>query len=540
MTEVQADVVVIGGGVGGVAAALAALDGGASVVLTEETAWLGGQLTSQAVPPDENPWIEDFGAAGSYQRFRFLVRDYYRRAYPMTEAARSNPLLNPGNGGVSRICHEPRVALAVIDELLAPHRASGRLRVLLDHRPVRVEVDGDRVTAVVVRGPSGTETVLTGAYMLDATELGDLLDLAGIEHVMGAESQDDTGEPHALPGPGEPLDQQAFTVCFAVEHLPGEDHVIDRPADYDFWATYQAPFRPATQLSWTELVPDTLAPHHRSIFRSEDSLDGRDAGDLWHFRRIVDADNFLPDSGIRDVTLVNWQAVDYWQGPLAGVDAETAATHVRRARQLSLSYLYWMQTEAPRHDGGVGYPGLRLRGDLLGDTSDGLAIAPYIRESRRIVGEQRIVENDVSVAVRGNRGAVSYTDSIGIGSYRIDLHPSVGGAGGSPRSFVDVDTYPFQIPLGALIPVRVENLLPAAKNIATTHVTNGCYRLHPVEWSIGEAAGAMAARCVRLRVSPRAVRHNPAGLEDFQRELATGRGVRISWPESVRTSTEYY
>ena len=47
-------------------------------------------------------------------------------------------------------------------------------------------------------------------------------------------------------------------------------------------------------------------------------------------------------------------------------------------------------------------------------------------------------------------------------------------------------------PLGALIPVRAENLLPANKNIGTTHITNGCYRLHPVEWSIGEAVGALA------------------------------------------------
>src|SRR3712207_8972640 len=48
---------------------------------------------------------------------------------------------------------------------------------------------------------------------------------------------------------------------------------------------------------------------------------------------------------------------------------------------------------------------------------------------------------------------------------------------------------PFQVPLGAMIPVRVNNLIAGCKNIGTTHVTNGCYRLHPVEWTIGEAAG---------------------------------------------------
>jgi len=52
---------------GGVAAALAAADRGARVVLSEETDWLGGQLTSQAVPLDEHPWIEDFGCTARYR-----------------------------------------------------------------------------------------------------------------------------------------------------------------------------------------------------------------------------------------------------------------------------------------------------------------------------------------------------------------------------------------------------------------------------------------------------------------------------------------
>src|SRR5437899_742389 len=67
--ELRADVVIIGGSTGGVAAALAAARGGAHVVLTEETDWIGGQLTSQAVPPDEHLWVENFGVTRSYRRF---------------------------------------------------------------------------------------------------------------------------------------------------------------------------------------------------------------------------------------------------------------------------------------------------------------------------------------------------------------------------------------------------------------------------------------------------------------------------------------
>ena len=51
LRELQCDVAVIGGGFGGVAAALGALRNGQRVVLTEETDWIGGQVTSQAVPP---------------------------------------------------------------------------------------------------------------------------------------------------------------------------------------------------------------------------------------------------------------------------------------------------------------------------------------------------------------------------------------------------------------------------------------------------------------------------------------------------------
>ena len=74
MRELHADVVVVGGGTGGYAAALAVARMGKKVILTEETDWFGGQLTSQGVPPDEHPWIEEFGCTRSYRRFRQGVR----------------------------------------------------------------------------------------------------------------------------------------------------------------------------------------------------------------------------------------------------------------------------------------------------------------------------------------------------------------------------------------------------------------------------------------------------------------------------------
>jgi hypothetical protein len=523
-----ADVLIIGGGLGGVAAALAAARAGRSVLMTEEFAWLGGQLTSQAVPPDEHSWVEQFGITASYRALRDGIRDYYRRHYPLTPRALGAAHLNPGAGHVSRLCHEPRVAVAVIDAMLAPYRGSGRLRVLHGFVPVAAETDGDRVTSVTVSSP-GTRLVLTAPFILDATETGELLPLTGTEYVTGFESQDETGEPSA-PDVADPANMQAFSVCFTVDHVDG-DHTIDRPAAYSKWRDFQPPFWGGKMLSWQTPNPRTLETSTRSFTPNPDDdpwlvdADQRaDPGDgnLWTFRRIAARRNFGHGAYPSDICLVNWPMIDYFEAPI--IDVPDAAAHVAAARELSCSAFYWLQTEAPRPDGGTGYPGLRLRGDITG-SEDGLAMAPYIRESRRIRAEYTVVEQDLSLAVRGDKGAVSHADTVGVGMYRIDLHPSTGG-----DNYIDVGSCPFEIPLGALIPQRMENLLPAGKNIGTTHITNGSHRLHPVEWNVGEVAGLLAAFCLNRAVTPRAVRNTPALLADFQERLAAD-GVELRWPD---------
>ncbi len=374
-------------------------------------------------------------------------------------------------------------------------------------------------------------SITASHYILDATELGDLLELADVESIIGAESQTQTGEMHAVEGEAQPLDQQAISWCFAIDHLEGEDHTIDKPTDYDFWREYQADFWPGKQLSWLYPSPITLETVHRQIFHAEvpHRYTGG-PGDLWHFRRILYKGHY-PDGTFRsDITLVNWPQIDYWLKPLLGVSEEVKQAALRECQQLSYSLLYWMQTEAPRHDGiGYGYPGLRLRHDVVG-TTDGMAKYVYVREARRILSEFTVLEEHVGVQQRaGMNCAEQFDDSVGIGSYRIDLHPSTG-----LRTYVDISSYPFQIPLGSLIPQRVENLLPACKNLGVTHITNGCYRLHPVEWNIGEAAGALAAYCLDKGLSPRQVRNTETHLRDFQCLLKDQLGIPLDWPMYAR------
>src|SRR3712207_1556751 len=96
--------------------------------------------------------------------------------------------------------------------------------------------------------------------MVDATETGELLELAAVEHVLGAESRADTGEPHAVDGPADPLDQQALTWCMALDHLPGEDHTIDRPEGYERFRDFRPPFWPGPLFGWTVSDHVTHAP----------------------------------------------------------------------------------------------------------------------------------------------------------------------------------------------------------------------------------------------------------------------------------------
>jgi hypothetical protein len=522
------DLLVLGGGLGGVAAALTATALGRRVVLVERGDWLGGQLTTQAVPPDEHRWIETPLAAPSYQRLRSAIRDHYRRNHPLRPEAAALEALNPGLGYVSRLCCEPRVAALAIEELLSPAQSAGLLTILRRTELVAVDRDGDRIGDVHVRSTlDGSTRTLSATWVADATELGDVLALADVDHVVGAEGLDETGELHA-PEVADPLDQQAVTWCCALEFTSAGDWTIERPPGYEHWLTTRDPRWPGPQLSFEDVVPHSLEARTRPLFGA-DPLVGETTAqrDLWQYRRILSRAQLDPGFRGGEVTCVNWPQTDYWELPLLGVDDATRTAALAGARDLTLSFVHWLQTAAPRHDGGTGYPELRLRGDATG-TEDGLAKEVYVRESRRVRALTTVTEAHIGREQRGSATAEQFPDSVGTGYYRIDLHPSASG-----RNYVDIDSLPFQIPLGALLPTGVTNLLAANKNIGTTHVTNGAYRLHPVEWSIGEAVGALAAYCSSTTTEPHQVHGTPALLRRFQDLLAGRLGISLAWPAEV-------
>ncbi|WP_404404816.1 FAD-dependent oxidoreductase [Jeotgalibacillus malaysiensis] len=516
MNQLTVDLIIIGGGLGGTAAAIAACAKGLRVYMSEPTDWIGGQVTSQGVPPDEHQWIEEFGRTLRYREYRESVRSTYKKIMNVTAEEKH---LNPGNGLVSNICHDPRVSLQVLKEMILPYQLTGLLTVDYKTAPAETERTGRMLQSVVFRHVETDKyTQVSGKYVIDASEEGDLLPLAGMNYVTGAEAKSETGEEHAR-DVADPKDIQAFTYVLGIEYRDGEDHTIEKPEMYDFWKSFKPDFWPDQYLSFYAPHPQTKEKRTYTLFKEENGFP------LWNYRRILHTGSFAQIEHAGEVTLMNWPMNDYFLGNVYEVSEEERKKHDYQAKQLSLSLLYWMQTELERADGKKGYPGLMLRKDIF-ETRDGLAKAPYIRESRRIKAEYTVTEDDVSPRVQPNQSGKQYEDSVGVGSYSIDLHPSIGG-----RNYLDIPALPFHIPLGALIPADMDNVIAGSKNIGTTHITNGCYRLHPVEWNIGESAGELAAFCIRTGHTPKEVRNDQSLLASFQQTLQNS-GVELEWPES--------
>ena len=536
--ELQSDVVIIGGGLGGCASALSALDSGLNVILTEETDWLGGQLTSQGVPPDEHKWIENFGCTKSYKKLRHSVREFYRKNYPLTNKAKNNILLNPGNGSVSRLCAEPKAYLKCIENLFLKYLANKQLTILKNNIPKSAELLKDEIRCISVENQvTGNITLLRGDFFVDSTELGDLLTITNCEHVIGTEGKNETHELH-MPERRSTKNQQAFTMCFALEHMNGENHTIDKPNNYEFWKSFipkLTPPWPGPLLDFSYTHPSTGLKKLLGFNPSGQHKSG--IINLWKYRRITAKENFTNDSNLRDVSLINWPQNDYLLGNLTGVDLKERRSHIKKSKELNLSLLYWLQTEAPNDNGGTGWPGLKIKKDIF-DTKDGMARYPYVRESLRIKALTTILEQDCGIENRAQLlelgpskvKAKRYHDSVGIGHYQIDLHPTTEG-----NNYIDFPALPFELPLGSLIPIRINNLIAGSKNIGSTHITNGCYRLHPVEWNIGEVAGNLAAACVSQNCYPREIRNSINKLKDFQ-NLLMKKGIEIRWPKELFNS----
>jgi hypothetical protein len=364
---------------------------------------------------------------------------------------------------------------------------------------------------------SGESVAFRFKYLLDATELGDLLPLTGTKHIIGAETAAQTGEKHAQPEKPMPQCVQSCTYTFALEHRPSiACDPIDKPGKYEHYRNSQ-PYSLKIHVHGGEIYGEKTGWLDYRLFEKTSGT----KGPLWTYRRLIDATRF-PELSSYDITMFNWPGNDYRDRPLVEQSQENLAGLLQDAKRVSLGFAYWLQVEAPNEGGGCGFPNLQLSPDVMG-SGDGLSKHPYIREARRICALTTIREQDVSVESQNEEFSEGFRDSAGIGWYPIDIHQSGEGDLG-----VSTRTRPFQIPLGALIPVRTRNLIAANKNVGTTHITNGCFRLHPVEWNIGEVAGLLATHCITSGREPRFIWKEDAVLHAFQNVLES-EGIPLQW-----------
>jgi hypothetical protein len=228
---------------------------------------------------------------------------------------------------------------------------------------------------------------------------------------------------------------------------------------------------------------------------------------------------------------------------------------LRKAEENALGFYYWLVkgTTDSQLGEGVKKPSpnqVLLKGlDSPMGTVHGLSKYPYMREARRIIGRPNyaypdgfmvseidisrrnyqdkyyrqtldrdtykrliaelawlegisLLNNQISIdQVQTRTRSTIYPDSVGIGHYAIDFHPCMtetpfekpGNTEREGERRGAGQAYPFQIPLSALIPQEIDNLLVVGKSIATSHIAAAAYRVHSFEWSSGAAAGTTAA-----------------------------------------------
>ncbi len=500
--SIHTDVFVAGGSIGGCLAAKTLAEAGHTVLLSEATRWIGGQLTNQAVPLDEHPFIESFGATASYRAFREAVRAYYQETYQLSSSER----LNPGNAWVTRLAFEPSVAHDYFTKLLT----NDRLTLNLQSQVVAASYDEHQVAHVILKDlVSGNYQTMVARYFIDGTDTGELLPLTGTAYTIGAEAQSDTGEPHAK-AVADSQDMQPITYVAALKWDDKATEAIAKPKHYEYFKALKTPYDDHPILS--PYGPDSSTGKARSFNILVPPAP------LWSYRRIFDPKTLNRPSEL-ERTLLNWPQNDYFMGNI--IDDENASEHLSMAKELTRCLIYYLQTEYP-HAEGLGLKAIQIDTASLG-TEDGFAMAPYIRESRRIKALKTIVEQDVSAKTNTKLPRVEH--SVGVGSYHIDLHITT-----RSHTFFYDHTWPFEIPLEALIPEKKTNLLPACKNIGTTHLTNGCFRLHPVEWNIGEAVGHLVDYCLKNQLNPHQLIKDKTHILRFQEHLDAA-GIERQWPE---------
>lgn len=430
---------IAGGGASGVTAGVAAARLGTKAMIVESTPWVGGMLTSAGVSAiDGNKDLP----AGLWGEFRDSLVAYYGSR----EALRT--------GWVSDVQFEPSTGERILRNMIL---AQPGLTLVNGYTPAGVERRGGKWFTTFTNA-SGDSLVVTSDLIIDATELGDIADMAGVEWDMGMESKADTGEDVA-PERSNSIIQDLTYVAVLKDY--GKDVTIPRPDGYD-----------PQEFACTAWNPVCVTP--------------KEPDRMWDPDKMITY-GALPNGKY----MINWpiEGNDFYVNliPLSPAEREKA---LETAKNYTLCYLYFLQTQ-------LGFNTLGLADDEF-PTADLLPMIPYHRESRRIHGIARYTVTDMTDPFRNNL----YRTSIAVGDYPVDQHHQ---RYQGEESLPDLHFHPvpsFGLPMATLLPADTDSLIVAEKSISVSNIANGATRLQPVVLQIGQAAGTIAALALAKGVSP--------------------------------------
>lgn len=577
----KCEVVVVGGSLGGIAAASHAMQSGATTCLIELTPWLGGQITSQGVSAlDESQMLRyEETLSQSWTEFKAAIAQQPVQLPAWTNLPPGRKAADVNSCWVGMLCFPPQAGVVASQQLLQAalkKSPASRWSTSTAFKGAEFDATGQEITAIyaVRRIPRNPNYKPKGRFsseisnwyswdsdsefekvpirlqppagqrllVIDATDTAELVGWAGIPHRLGSDSLATTGEINASRKDNSDC-TQAFTYPFilairddqgasikALERLESEYPKEEHRSDYDlqgFPMFYGHSFFNYRRIVST--VPDD--PRTADPRPGDMTMVNWNRGNDWTFMDpplILTAEQ-IDQSGQRK----------NWMGGLSAVALRHAENH-------ALLFAHWLIEKYGKEK-----PLSYLSGEesLLG-TESGLSMVPYIREGRRLAGrrayDQRefaIREADLRVDMPGGRD-FSKTAIARI-HYSIDIHgcryrsPAELEGEAASAGTLENNVRPTLVPLEALIPQGVNNLLMGGKGIAVTHIANGMTRIHQSEWHIGAAAGAIAGW---IAVRPQ-LHLTPADIPRKRlmaqiRQHLTKQGLGLDWHDESRPAAK--
>jgi hypothetical protein len=530
----ECEVAIIGGSLGGIAAAAEAMEAGAQTCLIELTPWLGGQISSQGVSAidESHEMLKRQNFSSNWQGFKQYIE---RQALDLPEwtGVVGAPAASTNSCWVGLLCFPPNSGARAAQEWIESARQyapESRWAIATAFKGAEFDDTGRMITAIhaVRRTPRNPDTYspqgrlsveLNPWYswesddtyektplrlqpppgqsmmVIDATDTGELVGWAQVPYRLGSDSWATTGELHASDW-DNPQCTQAFTLPFAL-------------GLYDDGGASSTTLKNVQSFYGED--------EHQQVFSLEGMpmFEGRS---FFNYRRMVSttySDPFYGVPAFGDITLVNWTRGNDWnwmdppliltheklvqtghyQNWMGGI----SALSLRHGETHALMFARWLLENHATPD----YPLTYLHGETgpMG-TESGLSMVPYIREGRRILGQSAYGQESFMIREQDIRNDMEGRDfratAIAVTHYDIDIHGcryrDWSPTGEAARASVEEHLVrPIYIPLEAVIPQGVDNLLIGGKSIAATHIANAAIRVHHGEWHVGAASGAIAA-----------------------------------------------